>query len=133
VACTGGEATEQIKMWDMRARSVVYELSTGNNAVAGLAWDTKHYSLYVATECRYMDRMGNWRGYRRAKIPKDEVEEVDQNQIHGDEDVDMGDDDDGDDDDDDYSKCWPKMAYHDEDYFGHMFDAGEHSICEFLL
>jgi hypothetical protein len=69
VVFTGGESSEQIKMWDIRARAAVYELSTGNNAVAGLAWDLKHSSLYAATECRCMDRMGNWRDYRRAIVP----------------------------------------------------------------
>jgi hypothetical protein len=30
---TGGQRSEQIKVWDVRARSEVYELATGNNAV----------------------------------------------------------------------------------------------------
>lgn len=57
-------------MWDVRARSVVYELSTGNNAVSAMAWDSRRSSLHVATECTRMNRMGERSGYRKAKIPR---------------------------------------------------------------
>jgi hypothetical protein len=26
---------------------------------------------------------------------------------------------------------WPEKAFHPEDYFGYLFDAGGHRICEF--
>jgi hypothetical protein len=140
---TGAEAKEHIKMWDIRARAAVYELSTGNNAVVGMAWDSQHNSLYAATECRYMDRMGNSLEYRRAKVPADQRENHNHNQSQhdgdededdedGDEDEDVDDEDD-DEDDDDYPQCWPKKAYHGEDFFGYMFDAGEHRIREQLF
>ncbi|EJF64781.1 hypothetical protein DICSQDRAFT_100114 [Dichomitus squalens LYAD-421 SS1] len=67
---TAGDITQQVKTWDIRAEECVYELSTGNNAVAGLAWDDTRSSLYVATECRYVNRMGVRTGYRRARIPR---------------------------------------------------------------
>ncbi|KAI0649447.1 hypothetical protein C8Q79DRAFT_999214 [Trametes meyenii] len=67
---TGGERTEQVKVWDVRGKSVVYELSTGNNAVAGMAWNSRRSSLYVSTECRRMNRMGEWGDYRKARIPR---------------------------------------------------------------
>ncbi|KAI0671413.1 quinon protein alcohol dehydrogenase-like superfamily [Trametes maxima] len=67
---TGGERTEQVKVWDVRGKSVVYELSTGNNAVAGMAWDARRSSLYVSTECRRVNRMGERNGYRQARIPR---------------------------------------------------------------
>lgn len=57
-------------MWDVRARSVVYELSTGNNAVSAMAWDSRHSALHVATECTRMNRMGERSGYRKARIPR---------------------------------------------------------------
>jgi hypothetical protein len=41
------------------------------------------------------------------------------------------DDEDGDsEDDEDDNMCWPKRAYHSENYYGHVFDAGEHRLCE---
>lgn len=67
---TGGERTEQVKVWDVRARSVVYELSTGNNAVSAMAWDSRRSALHVATECTRMNRMGERSGYRKARIPR---------------------------------------------------------------
>lgn len=139
---TGGEAKEHIKMWDIRARAAVYEMSTGNNAVVGMAWDAQHNSLYAATECRYMDRMGNSLEHRRGKVPIEQRENINQNQSQHDgveeEDdgveEDMEDEEEDDDDDDDLNmRCWPKKAYHDEGFFGYMFDAGEHRICELLF
>ncbi|KAM5539294.1 hypothetical protein V8D89_007167 [Ganoderma adspersum] len=67
---TAGDVTQQVKIWDIRAEECVYELATGNNAVAGLAWDDTRSSLYVATESRYINRMGLRTGYRRARIPR---------------------------------------------------------------
>ncbi|KAI0368806.1 hypothetical protein BV20DRAFT_998200 [Pilatotrama ljubarskyi] len=76
---TGGERTEQIKVWDVRGKAVVHELSTGNNAVVGMAWDPRRAALFVATESRRVNRMGEHKGYRRARIPRwatwDAVEE----------------------------------------------------------
>jgi hypothetical protein len=67
---TSSESREQIKLWDVRARTVKYELSTGNNSVENLAWDPTRNTLYATTECKYIDRMGNHHGYRNAKVPK---------------------------------------------------------------
>lgn len=111
---------------------MVYDLATGNNGVASLAWDHAQNALYAATECYYMDRLGRNHDYRSAKIPK----AMRYNPEEGEEDV-MDDDDDdeyegGDDsDEDDEDMCWPQKAYHGEDYFGYAFDAGEHRICEY--
>ena len=143
---TGSESRQQIKLWDVRARAVKYELSTGNNSVFRLAWDPIRNSLYAATGCEYMDRMGNHHGYRKAKVPKvpkakSEGEEADEvvveegeddggEWVDEDEDSEEEDEDDDDDDDDDYDpKNWPERAHHGEDYFGYMFDAGDHRIC----
>lgn len=121
VLFTGGTSSQQIKMWDVRGHSVVYELATGNNEVTALGWDSGRSRLYAATECSYMDRMGYNHDYRRAKMPKGDG---------GDDD----DDDEDEDEDDDYlegdEKMWPERAYHGEDYFGYMFDAGDHRVCK---
>ncbi|CAL1716909.1 unnamed protein product [Somion occarium] len=66
---TGGTRSEQVKVWDVRARRVVYELSSGNTAVQAMAWDTQHSTLYAATECMYIDRFGRTVGYRPAEKP----------------------------------------------------------------
>ena len=126
---TGGEKSEQIKMWDVRARKTVDELATGNTGVASMAWDPKRSALYVATECIYMDRMGSHHDYRKARIPKwahknpiADTDGEDVSQGEGGEDEDF-------DDDDDDERYWPDRAYHGEDYFGYAFDAGEHRLC----
>ncbi|KAJ7927652.1 hypothetical protein B0H13DRAFT_2312280 [Mycena leptocephala] len=36
-------------------------------------------------------------------------------------------------DDDDYARCWPRKAAHAEEYFGHLFDAGEHRILRYAF
>ncbi|KAF8598017.1 hypothetical protein BDV93DRAFT_354678 [Ceratobasidium sp. AG-I] len=105
---TGTGKAEQIKVWDVHARTPVYELATGNNGVSSLAWDAERNSLYAATETSHMDRLGNHHDYRRAKIPKHS------NMSH--------------DDDEDGERCWPKGAMHGEDQFGYAFDAGDHRL-----
>ncbi|KAI0368795.1 hypothetical protein BV20DRAFT_1036915 [Pilatotrama ljubarskyi] len=66
---TGGDRTQQIKMWDIREQECVYELSTGNNAVSAMAWDHARSSLFVATTCPHVNCFGERAGYRRARIP----------------------------------------------------------------
>ncbi|KAI0058824.1 hypothetical protein BV25DRAFT_1918935 [Artomyces pyxidatus] len=41
----GGSKSEQIKVWDVRAKVPLYELSTGNNQVTTLAWDDQRQTL----------------------------------------------------------------------------------------
>ncbi|KAF8071505.1 hypothetical protein FPV67DRAFT_876444 [Lyophyllum atratum] len=125
---TGAARAEEVRMWDIRAKATVYELSTGNNAVVSLAWDARHNALYAATECRYMDRMGNWNGYRRAKVPKDQRYTYG----HGGGNDRFVEEDEG---TDDYSdgRCWPKQAYHGEEHFGYLYDAGEHKIFRYAF
>ncbi|KAF5350893.1 hypothetical protein D9758_010534 [Tetrapyrgos nigripes] len=62
--------TQCIRVWDARAKAAVYELATGNNAVDDLAWDGLRNTLYAATSCPEMDRIGYTHDYRRARIPK---------------------------------------------------------------
>ncbi|KAI9061143.1 hypothetical protein FKP32DRAFT_985257 [Trametes sanguinea] len=123
---TGSIRHQNIKLWDLRARSAVYELATGNTAVTALAWDAKRTTLYAATECDYMDRLGYTHGYRPAHIPgwakQDPVDEMDTEGADGDEE---------DDDDYDGEHCWPENAPHDERYFGYAYDAGEHLLLRY--
>jgi hypothetical protein len=124
---TGTTKSERIKVWDVRARTPVYELCTGNNQVSSLAWDPKRNCLYAATQCSHVDRNGYHHGYRRAKFPK-RSSRFGPNEAVGKEatDEEM----DGWDSDDD-ERRWPTGAWHGEDAFGYTFDAGEHRICMF--
>ncbi|KIY73914.1 hypothetical protein CYLTODRAFT_364902 [Cylindrobasidium torrendii FP15055 ss-10] len=125
----GCEKAEVIKMWDVRAPKMVYELAAGNNQVRDIAWDQSRSVLYAATECLWMDRMGNRYDYRRLSLPKwqragsptgasDEENEEDYEDIEDDEDYDDG-------------RAWPKKAFHDEEYFGDVYDSGDHALLRF--
>jgi hypothetical protein len=104
-------------MWDVRARAPVYELATGNNRAASLAWDSKQNSLYAATDCIYMDQFGFRHGYRGGYMPDRPLPENE---------------DEDDEYDGDYERCWPDSAFHTEAYFGYTFDAGEHRVCAYF-
>ncbi|KAJ7236628.1 hypothetical protein C8J57DRAFT_1376373 [Mycena rebaudengoi] len=126
---TGAEKEEVIRLWDVRAAKMVYELATGNNEVVGLTWDDERNVLYATTSCGYVDRNGYNHGYRRAKIPRDEDTDGDDDPMSDEE----YDDEDEDDEDDDHDHCWPAEAAHSETYFGHVFDAGEHRILRYAF
>jgi WD40 repeat protein len=115
VIFTSAEQDEVIRLWDVRAAKLVYELSKGNNQVTSMAWDSERSVLYTSTDCDYMDRYGNTTGYHTAKVPKS-----------GDE----NDEDEDDDDDNDYPQYWPRKTAHAEEYVGHLLDAGDHHICD---
>jgi len=125
-------------MWDPRARAMVYELATGNNGVASLAWDAPRSTLYAATECNYMDRMGNHYDYRPAKIPGSRrgipPEKKSKMVGEGDDGDDEEWEDEDEDEDEDYDgdEFWPSKASHKETHFGYAFDSGEHRLCEFV-
>jgi hypothetical protein len=91
-------------MWDIRARGSVYKLATGNNVVVDMVWDSERNTLYAATKCKYVDRLGYHHGYRKARRDAK--------------------------DHDGEERCWPQHAHHNEAYFGYMFDAGDQSLCE---
>ncbi|KAI8980059.1 quinon protein alcohol dehydrogenase-like superfamily [Trametes punicea] len=153
---TAGDRTQQVKMWDIREQECVYELSTGNNAVSAMAWDEVHSSLYVATECPYVNQLGERAGYRRARVPtwatwasvekdykayKAAVSDPNTEETRGSrmqpEAHARGYDDNEDEDDDDVDEIdeaysadmrWPEKCFHKENYFGYAYDAGEHVI-----
>lgn len=129
VLFTGGQSTESIALWDLRARRTVYELATGNNGVDSLVWDAANSTLYASTVCGYVDAQGNSYGCRPFRPPK--VQHATASKpTSRDEDYDMEDDDEyDDDDDDDYDQSWPKDAFHSEGHFGYDFDAGDHRLC----
>lgn len=103
-------------MWDVRARKALYELSTGNSSVSGLAWDPARNQLFAATECTYRDSYGNHFDYRPASFRDSDLDDSD-----GYDDYDSDDDD---------ERAWPEHAAHEESSFGHPFDAGDHLLRE---
>lgn len=109
----GGKQSQQIKVWDARARKALYELSTGNNVVEGLAWDPARNELFAATECTNRGYHGTSFNYRPARFGGG-----------------GGDDDDDEYDEDDDDRAWPTNAAHTETSFGYPFDAGDHSLSE---
>ncbi|KAJ3546663.1 hypothetical protein NM688_g5488 [Phlebia brevispora] len=149
VLFTGGKHSESIHFWDLRAKRLVYELATGNNSVNSMVWDSNSLTLYAATECNYVDRLGNYHGYRPYRRPSygdsennsgssspvqtsrssyrargttfDDDDDDEEMDGYGDEDME---------DSDEFGeeRCWPKGAIHEEDYFGYAFDGGEHRL-----
>lgn len=95
-----------------------------------MAWDSSRSTLYAATECNYIDRMGNNFDYRRAKIPKPPHSAEEKIEGNDDDDDSENEIDEEDDDDD---RAWPKNAFHSESYWGYTFDAGRHQLCTFLV
>ncbi|QRV97269.1 WD40 domain protein [Ceratobasidium sp. AG-Ba] len=122
----GTNRAEQIKMWDVRARTSVYELATGNNGVTSLAWDSSNNALYAATERNHYD-------YRYARKLREEPESSSSDENDSNTSLDDAEDD-GEAVEDEQGdvfedrRAWPKEAFHYEHYFGHMFDAGSHRI-----
>ncbi|CCL98790.1 uncharacterized protein FIBRA_00795 [Fibroporia radiculosa] len=138
---TGGHKIQQIRMWDIRAGAIVYELATGNNEVTSLAWDPKHASLYASMECPGIDRIGYHHDCRVARVPKwgvlhPQPESPTSNnptRNKNDDDSDSEQDEDEDEDEDELGRCWPDRSYHDENYFRYCFDAGDHRLYRFAF
>ncbi|KAL1753338.1 WD40-repeat-containing domain protein [Schizophyllum commune] len=143
VIFTGGaHKTQCIRVWDPRAKKLVYELATGNNSVQSLAWDAPRSTLYAATECNALDRAGIRHGYRRLRMPDGDNSIHDKRRQPAGEPprkrarLDAGDGD-GDDEGDDFEEeCdlergWPKRAYHNEKYFGYAWDCGDHRLVHY--
>ncbi|KAG6905613.1 hypothetical protein DXG01_001686 [Tephrocybe rancida] len=128
---TGSTKQQEVRLWDIRARTTVFELSTGNTGVVSLAWDDAHNALFAATECGYVNHIGN-HGYRTAKEPKFMREE--RQRAEGDDMVvDDEDEEDYFSDDDDDDRGWPRKAFHGEEYFGYLYDAGDHMLIRYTF
>ncbi|TCD63392.1 hypothetical protein EIP91_005600 [Steccherinum ochraceum] len=133
VVFTGGQKSESIKVWDVRQKSILYELATGNNSVLNLAWDAPRSTLLACTESQYMDWMGGLHGYRPAYLPRTEynrknIGEERWNQQAERERKKARDVDSDDEDDFDGRHWWPDRAFHDESAFAYSFDSGGHSL-----
>ncbi|QRV83106.1 ribosomal L44 domain protein [Ceratobasidium sp. AG-Ba] len=111
IAFTGAKKSEQIKLWDLRARTIVYELATGNNQVESLVWSSYGSCLYAATSCQYDER---WEYHSIDRQGKRKRSNEDENEYS--------------EDPLNYTFVWPKEAYHHENYFGYAFHAGEHQM-----
>ncbi|KAJ7593523.1 WD40-repeat-containing domain protein [Mycena floridula] len=128
----GTESGEAIKMFDIRAKAMIYELATGNCAVSGLAWNAEQQTLYSAAHCRYVGRMGDYFDYRKVKKIKESREEDEDEDMEDEDENDEDEDEDEDDEEEDFElRCWPKKSSHDERYFGHVFDAGSNRIFQY--
>lgn len=75
----------------------------------------------------YMDRLGFHHSYRPGVMPRPPRPPRYGNDDEGDED---DEDDEDNEEEGDFEHCWPSMAFHAENYFGYMFDAGDHRICK---
>ena len=154
VIFTGASQSEAITLWDVRAQKPVYELATGNTAVHSMAWDSHTSTLYAATLCeheRYRPAKIPIIKEEDGEVSrKEKKEETAQGEgecavIEDDDDDEWKDEDDEQDDEDDEVEddrksdteyepvsedmCWPTRAYHAENYFGHVFDAGHNRLC----
>ncbi|KAF9524850.1 hypothetical protein CPB83DRAFT_838602 [Crepidotus variabilis] len=72
---TSTATSEDIKLWDIRSRALVYELATSNNTVNGLAWEQFANSLYAATSFLHSNVDNDYfLNHRPAKFPKQRSE-----------------------------------------------------------
>ena len=110
---SGGHKTEGIKTWDIRAQKCVYELSTGNTSVMGLAWSSAQSTLYAATACPYLDWQGGFSGYRDLNTGMLHASDIMAPKTRR------------------HHTYWPDRALHVENAFGYAYDAGMHVMCRF--
>lgn len=107
-AFTGG-CGESVLVWDLRksSKSCLYELSTGNTMVKGLAWHGN--TLIVAGDCSHIDRHGQ---------PLDQdfnpVRPDTQTSLNGTSRS--------------HQHWWPPRAKHDPDDFSEIFDCSSHAV-----
>ncbi|KAJ7480853.1 hypothetical protein FB451DRAFT_1556344 [Mycena latifolia] len=166
VVLAGSSKDEVVRLWDVRAAKTVYELSAGNNAVGGLAWDAECSVLYVATvSANFNRKFEHTFGYRLANVDgmvitlarrgdrgrnQDALRAMNarcicendtkacENAAHtllGDHNLDCDSDPDYDYRYDRWDEdiSWPCNALHKEDYFGALFDAGEHRLFRYAF
>ncbi|KZT53574.1 hypothetical protein CALCODRAFT_48994 [Calocera cornea HHB12733] len=100
----GGTKTELITCWDVQATKPLYELSTGNNQITGLAWNSSTQSLYAATSCPHVDSEGN---------------PIEMRKLRGGQNT--------------RARKWPKKAFHNEMFFGVPYDAGGHRLYRYAF
>ncbi|KAH9928736.1 uncharacterized protein B0H18DRAFT_1000397 [Fomitopsis serialis] len=109
---SGGNKTEGIKCWDVRAKKCVYELSTGNTTVTGIAWSPTQSTLYAATSSAYLDWIGCFSDYRDFHMPQG-TDIMPSKSIR--------------------TVYWPDRAIHVENAFGYAYDAGTHALLRYAF
>eukprot|EP00761_Pharyngomonas_kirbyi_P004538 gb/GECH01004543.1/.p1 GENE.gb/GECH01004543.1/~~gb/GECH01004543.1/.p1 ORF type:complete len:304 (+),score=69.05 gb/GECH01004543.1/:1-912(+) len=100
-----GGSDESIKCYDLRMKTVLYELSTGNNTVHSLHFHPATQSIFAQTECLYIDRLGRKHysdGPGLMGAMSDEEEED-----------------------------WPQAAFHRNTDFDVDWDAGDHQLLQY--
>ncbi|CAE6377256.1 unnamed protein product [Rhizoctonia solani] len=112
---TGTDRREQVKVWDVRARACIYELATGNNRIGSLSWDAAGNSLFAYTSCDYKNKSRSYQ-YRQADIPRRGDASHPNNTSQSSK-----------------LRCWPRQAWHTEDYFEYAFDAGEDRVYRYAF
>ncbi|KAH9838316.1 uncharacterized protein C8Q71DRAFT_750418 [Rhodofomes roseus] len=112
---SGGNRSAGIKCWDVRAKKCVYELSTGNTTVGGLAWSSAQSTLYAATASPYLDWKGGYSSYSELHMP--EVADIlpPKTRRPG------------------RKVFWPDRAIHVENAFGYVYDAGMHAMLRYAF
>lgn len=105
--------------------------------MSSLAWDAPRTTLYAATECSYMDRLGyhhDYRAVRRPRSPKSARQgagmDVDGDDGDGEDSGEGDDDSEYETDYDPEDQYWPKNAFHNEKSFGYLLDSGDHRLSE---
>ncbi|PPR00902.1 hypothetical protein CVT24_000387 [Panaeolus cyanescens] len=126
---TGSQRGEVVKLWDIRARALIYELGTGNNAVTALNWDASRNALYATTTSEHSSGRGK---YRQATIPRSSQQGSTSASAQTGNVVDYPPEDEEDANLDQY-KRWPMNAYNDEGYFGYAWDAGSHRLYKYTF
>ncbi|KAL4243712.1 hypothetical protein ABKN59_010953 [Abortiporus biennis] len=108
---TGGNNSETVAVWDIRARKLVYDLSTGNTSVTTMVWDSTRSTLYAGTTGMYINDNSEDHGYRAADIPSYLQSEYSESK--------------------DEPILWPKKSPHKENFYGRLFDAGGSSFLRY--
>ncbi|KAI0719161.1 hypothetical protein C8T65DRAFT_736855 [Cerioporus squamosus] len=86
-------------------------LSTGNNCVQALAWDSKRSTLYAATDRDFQEYLRLRPVYRKARIPQ--WAKRNPAVLDG------------------ARHLWPRPAWYREDYYGYAYDAPGHSLLKY--
>eukprot|EP01084_Bolivina_argentea_P237052 398493_1 len=108
IASGGGD--EAVTIWDIRkVDGALYEISTGNNNVNQIIWHENSQSLFISTECEYVDRLGG-KYYGTSLDPTSTFYDSDEQE-----------------------NDWPSRAVHRKDGFPICFDSGANQVfrCKF--
>ncbi|KAJ6627741.1 hypothetical protein B0H10DRAFT_2210258 [Mycena sp. CBHHK59/15] len=116
IVFTGAFEDQVIRLWDVRMRKMVYELSTGNNGVSGMTWDTARSTLYAVTTNPSTVEQDKDRKAWNALHPT--LADNPEGALGQTESI---------------SKIWPTNPAHPADYFCHQFNEGSHRIFQYAF